>query len=139
MFKFIQICVVSLFLIACASSKKDNSSIQTYKTDSGLEYQDLTIGSGKQPKNGDKVSINLKITDKLGNILEDSFTSKKPVQFTIGKEEVIKGLEEGVKSMQIGGRRKLTVPPELGFADRTTRNVPSSSILIIEVELLDIK
>ena len=141
-FRFFLYSLICLTFFSCTSSKKlknDNGMSVLVKTESGLQYQDIETGSGKTPADGDKVSIHLKITDEKGFVIENSYQTQKPVVFTIGKEEVIKGLEEGVKTMKTGGKRKLIIPPEIGFGVRTFRNIPSNSNLIMDVELLEIK
>jgi len=134
--------IIIFTFFACTSSKQskngDSMSVMV-KTESGLQYQDIETGSGKNPSDGDKVTIHLKISDEKGNIIENSYLTQKPVVFTIGKEEVIKGLEEGVKGIKVGGKRKLIIPPEIGFGVRAFKNIPSNSNLIMEVELLEIK
>ena len=109
-------------------------------TPSGLQYQDLVIGKGDFPSNGDKVSVHYtgKLTD--GSIFDSSLDRNQPFEFPLGMGRVIKGWDEGIASMQIGGKRILTIPPELGYGEKGAgARIPPNSTLIFEVELLDIK
>ena len=115
-----------------------NSEIIT--TPSGLKYQELLVGKGESPTNGDKVSVHY--TGKLvdGSIFDSSLDRNKSFEFTLGMGQVIKGWDEGIASMNVGGKRILTIPPELGYGARGAGSrIPPNSTLIFEVELLEIK
>ncbi|MBC7996763.1 MAG: FKBP-type peptidyl-prolyl cis-trans isomerase [Leptolyngbya sp.] len=106
---------------------------------SGLKYHDEVVGQGPSPRQGQKVSVHYTgwLTD--GKQF-DSSRNRGPFQFTIGKGEVIKGWDEGVASMKVGGKRKLTVPSHLGYGDRGFPPViPPGSTLIFDVELLGVQ
>ncbi len=132
---------VILLFSGCSSQKQTvkqgDSNLTT--TQSGLRYQDLKAGSGSSPTVGQKVTIELVITDENGNVIEDSYKAKRPVVFVMGKDEAITGLEEGISTMKPGGKRKLFIPPELGFGSRSIKNLPANSNLIMEVELLKVE
>ena len=109
-------------------------------TPSGLQYQDLVMGKGDFPSKGDKVRVHY--TGKLldGSIFDSSLDRNQPFEFPLGMGRVIKGWDEGIASMQIGGKRILTIPPHLGYGERGAgARIPPNSTLIFEVELLDIK
>jgi len=137
------IAALVLLLGAGCSSTKDAAKTTTKKVEyelvtmpSGLKYYDMVIGKGKTPKLNQKVTIHFKIYTEDNNIIEDTYKYDQPLTFKIGNEEVIKGLEEGLLTMKPGGKRKLIIPPELGFGNRTVRTVPANTNLICEVELL---
>ncbi|MBA0902203.1 MAG: FKBP-type peptidyl-prolyl cis-trans isomerase [Candidatus Nitrotoga sp.] len=109
----------------------------TITTPSGLQYEDLIVGSGAAAQGGHTVTVHYTgwLTD--GKKFDSSKDINDPFQFTLGAREVIAGWDEGVQGMQIGGVRKLTIPPSLGYGVRGAgRTIPPDSTLIFEVELL---
>jgi len=108
-------------------------------TASGLKYIDIVIGEGSSPKKGDDVTVHYTgiLTD--GRKFDSSVDRNSPFTFTLGIGEVIKGWDEGVLSMKTGGKRKLIIPPELGYGSRGAGGViPPNATLIFEVELISI-
>ena len=115
----------------------DEKAIQTA---SGLEYVEITEGTGASPKTGDTVSVHYTGWLKSGQKFDSSVDRKEPFEFPIGKGRVIKGWDEGVATMKVGGKRKLTIPAHLGYGDRGAGGViPPGATLIFEVELLGIQ
>jgi len=113
---------------------------QEVTTPSGLKYNDDKVGEGASPSQGQRVSVHYTgwLTD--GTKFDSSRDRGQPFQFTIGRGEVIKGWDEGVASMKVGGKRKLTIPPELGYGARGAGGViPPNATLVFDVELLDVK
>jgi FK506-binding nuclear protein len=104
----------------------------------GLKIQDAKLGDGPQAKSGMKVNMRY-----IGKLLDgkvfDSNKSGKPFSFRLGAGEVIKGWDEGVAGMKVGGERLLIVPPPLGYGKRKMGDIPPNSTLRFEVKLLDIK
>lgn len=116
----------------------NNAGVTT--TASGLQYEDLVTGTGAEAKKGDTVSVHYTgwLTD--GTKFDSSVDRNQPFEFQIGAGRVIKGWDEGVAGMKIGGKRKLTIPSELGYGTRGAGGViPPNATLIFEVELLAIK
>jgi FKBP-type peptidyl-prolyl cis-trans isomerase FkpA len=106
---------------------------------SGLKYEDLQEGSGQAAKAGDMVSVHYTgwLTD--GTKFDSSHDRHSPFNFKLGAGKVIKGWDEGVAGMKIGGKRKLTIPPQLGYGARGAGGViPPNAELIFEVELLKV-
>ncbi len=109
-------------------------------TDSGLQYIDTVVGDGESPKQGDKVVVHY--TGKLedGTKFDSSIDRNRPFEFTIGVGQVIRGWDEGVMSMRVGGKRTLTIPSELAYGERGAGKViPPNATLVFDVELIEIK
>lgn len=113
--------------------------VGTFSTESGLQYQDLKLGSGPAAAAGDTVSVHY--TGWLVDGTEfDSSVGGDPFEFTLGRGSVIEGWDQGVEGMQVGGIRKLFIPAELGYGERGVGDIiPPSATLVFEVELLEIK
>lgn len=112
---------------------------KTMVTDSGLEYEDLVVGNGGSPQVGQTVIVHYTGTLENGTKFDSSVDRGQPFRFRIGIGQVIKGWDEGVLSMQIGGKRKLIIPPQLGYGSRAIGPIPPNSTLIFEVELIGIE
>lgn len=121
-----------------------SAAAQMTTTPSGLKYRDLVTGKGPQPKDGDTVVVNYTGRFTNGKVFDTS-VGKKPFQFRLGRGEVIKGWDEGVASMHVGGKRKLVIPPDLAYGSGGYPNpaggwvIPPNSTLTFVVELLGIK
>ncbi|HZZ81728.1 MAG TPA: FKBP-type peptidyl-prolyl cis-trans isomerase [Gemmataceae bacterium] len=109
------------------------------KTESGLRYKDLKEGSGIEAKEGDKVVVHYIGTLKNGTKFDSSRDRNKPFDFTLGEGQVIRGWDEGVAGMKVGGVRKLIIPPHLGYGSRgSPPTIPPNAELHFEVQLLKI-
>jgi peptidylprolyl isomerase len=112
-------------------------------TPSGLRIIDVKPGTGPVPQAGQTVTVNytgwLFVDGKKGKKFDSSLDRGEPFSFTLGQGQVIKGWDEGVAGMKIGGKRKLTIPPELGYGARGAGGViPPNATLVFEVELLGV-
>ncbi len=107
---------------------------------SGLQYEDTVIGEGAEAKSGNNVTVHYTGWLEGGTKFDSSKDRNQPFNFKLGAGMVIKGWDEGVAGMKIGGTRKLTIPHELGYGERGAGGViPPYATLIFEVELLAIK
>ena len=105
-----------------------------------LKIEDLTVGTGAEAVNGKTVTVNYSGTLTNGTKFDSSYDRGAPFQFVLGAGQVIQGWELGVAGMKVGGKRKLIIPPALGYGDRNIGNglIPPNSTLIFEVELLGV-
>ena len=108
-------------------------------TPSGLKITDLVVGSGPEAKSGDKVSVNYRGTLTNGKEFDSSYSRNEAFNFPLGAGRVIRGWDEGVAGMKVGGKRKLVIPPDLGYGERGAGGViPPNATLIFDVELVKI-
>ena len=108
-------------------------------TPSGLKYEDMNVGDGTLAERGNRVSVHYTgwLTD--GTKFDSSLDRGQPFQFRLGEGQVIRGWDEGVAGMRIGGKRKLTIPPNLGYGEAGAGAViPPNATLVFEVELLSV-
>lgn len=113
-------------------------------TKSGLKYEDTKVGTGAEAKAGKQVSVHytgwLDEGGKKGKKFDSSLDRGKPFVFALGGGMVIKGWDEGVAGMKIGGKRTLMIPANLGYGARGAGNdIPPNANLLFDVELLDVK
>jgi len=127
------------------NTKQEGTRTMTrQKTNSGLEYEVITEGTGESPKKGQHVTVHytgwLEEGGKPGKKFDSSVDRGEPFTFVIGVGQVIKGWDEGVMGMKVGEKRRLIIPAELGYGARGAGGViPPNATLIFDVELLGIK
>jgi FKBP-type peptidyl-prolyl cis-trans isomerase len=137
--------LTAVFVLAQSAARKPNTSAPTkvtgdgVKTDSGLVYWDIRVGNGEVAKEGSHVRVHY--TGWLTNGKQfDSSVGGKPFDFTIGNGEVIKGWEEGVSGMKVGGKRQLRIPATLGYgAEGYPGAIPPNATLIFDIQLLNVE
>lgn len=104
-----------------------------------LKIEDIKEGTGSAVQSGDTISIHYKGTLTDGSTFDSSYDRGEPFETQIGVGTVIEGWDKGVVGMKVGGKRKLTIPPALGYGEQAAGQIPPNSTLIFEVELLEIK
>jgi FKBP-type peptidyl-prolyl cis-trans isomerase len=145
------IIVVLVLVVALAAffafqkSKTNPSSTATgggnmITTQSGLQYQDVVVGTGAEAVAGKSVTVHYTGTLQDGTKFDSSVDRNQPFIFTLGAGEVIPGWDEGIAGMKVGGKRKLVIPPELAYgAQGYPPVIPANATLNFDVELLEVK
>lgn len=108
-------------------------------TASGLKYVELVIGSGAAAESGKQVVVHYTGYLANGFMFQSSLDRDEAIAFTLGVGEVIKGWDEGIAGMKVGGKRKLIIPSQLAYGERGRDPIPPNAELIFDIELLDVK
>ena len=109
------------------------------KTASGLQYWDIKAGAGVVAKEGSHVTVHYTGWLTTGKKFDSSVDAHQPFDFTIAQGDVIKGWDEGVAGMKVGGKRQLRIPPELGYGASGSGPIPPNATLIFDIQLLAVK
>jgi peptidylprolyl isomerase len=151
--KIINILLILLIALSgCSKKKTESDAISKLKemgmlsnetvvtTQSGLQYVDIAIGQGSAIQTGQTVTVHYTGWLLDGKKFDSSVDRGEPFEFQVGVGQVIKGWDEGVLSMKVGGKRKLIIPSDLGYGPRGAgRVIPPNATLVFEVEVLDAK
>lgn len=108
-------------------------------TPSGLKYTDLVVGNGPSPRAGQTAVVHYTGTLTDGTKFDSSRDKGQPYSFAFRQTPMIKGWDEGLSTMKVGGRRRLVVPPALGYGPAGRPGIPPNSTLVFDLELLDVK
>ena len=136
----------ALLLGACAPATGSPSgaagkggTMQT--TSSGLQYEDIVVGNGASPQTGQTAQVHYTGWLDNGTKFDSSVDRGRPFEFAVGQGRVIKGWDEGVATMKVGGKRKLIIPPDLGYGAQGAGGglIPPNARLTFEVELLGVR
>lgn len=129
--------------LASASQEKDHSTQlpgREVVTPSGLKYTDLALGQGEEARTGKIVEVYYVGWVEKGPKFDSSRDREHPFTFRLGAGDAIKGWDEGLVGMKVGGKRRLTIPPELGFGKQGVGSVvPPNAVLVYELELLGVR
>jgi peptidyl-prolyl cis-trans isomerase A (cyclophilin A) len=113
---------------------------ETMKTTSGLEYIEVEAGTGEQAQAGKTVSVHYTGKFQDGKVFDTSIPRGEPIEFQLGRGNVIKGWDEGIALMKVGGKAQLIIPPNLAYGERGAGGViPPNSTLVFDVELVSVK
>jgi peptidylprolyl isomerase len=105
----------------------------------GVQKEDIIVGTGAVAAPGDKVTVHYVGTLTDGKVFDSSRDRGAPFSFNLGTGQVIRGWDEGVAGMRVGGTRKLVIAPDYGYGDRAIGPIPRNSTLVFEVELLGVE
>jgi peptidylprolyl isomerase len=135
---------LAVLTISTPAGRSDAADNQVTEMPDGLKYTDTKTGAGATARAGNKVSVHytgwLSDNGAKGKKFDSSVDRGQPFQFTLGAHQVIAGWDEGVAGMKVGGKRTLTIPPELGYGARGAGGaIPPNATLIFEVELLQVQ
>ena len=136
MLKRAALAVLALGLAACGGG--GGGSSPTSPGTVTLDVADLVVGTGATAASGDTLTVHYVGTLTNGTVFDSSRASNQPFTFRLGVGQVIQGWDLGVPGMKVGGKRKLTIPPELAYGSRQVGSIPPNSTLIFEIELLSI-
>ena len=114
-------------LAACSSNPNEPSS---------LVIEDITVGTGAAAASGDRLTVHYRGSLQGGGEFDSSYSRNQPYTFTLGAGAVIAGWDQGLVGMRVGGKRRLTIPPSLGYGSRANGPIPANSTLVFEVDLL---
>ena len=138
--------VLALAIVAAVTPlrRSDAATNQVIEMPSGLKYTDTKTGDGAAAAAGNKVSVHytgwLYNNGQKGAKFDSSLDRGQPFDFALGKQQVIKGWDEGVAGMRVGGKRTLVIPPELGYGARGAGGViPPNATLMFDIELLGVQ
>ena len=127
-------------VVSKSKKEKAMSEPKPVTTASGLKYIDIKEGTGPMPQTSQRVTVHYTGTLKDGSKFDSSVDRNQPFSFVIGVGQVIKGWDEGVATMKVGGKRKLIIPSALGYGERGAGNViPPNAELHFDVELLGVQ
>jgi len=110
------------------------------QTASGLYFEEMKLGTGREAGGGDRVTVHYAGWFPDGTLFDSTAPPEDPVGFTLGRGEVIRGWDEGIRGMKAGGVRKLIVPPQLAYGSRgVPGSVPRNATLVFQIELVEVE
>ncbi|TRX37400.1 peptidylprolyl isomerase [Flavobacterium sp. ZT3R18] len=127
-------------LKAESEAKMEKLAAGFEKTESGLRYQFIQKGDGKQAESGKTVAVHYEGSLENGKVFDSSYPRKKPIEFRLGQGQVIEGWDEGIALLRVGDKARFVIPSELGYGSRGAGGaIPPNATLIFDVELMEVK
>ncbi|MGO8780830.1 MAG: FKBP-type peptidyl-prolyl cis-trans isomerase [Rhodomicrobium sp.] len=136
---------IAAAVAACSggTSGTDATQLAAVTPASGVQITDTKVGTGVSPHPGQRCVVHytgwLYVNGAKGAKFDSSLDRKKPFSFVLGEHGVIEGWEDGVRTMKVGGKRTLIIPPELAYGSKGSATIPPNATLIFDIELLDVK
>ena len=128
--------IMSLFSVPSGDAGLTNN---TQMNQDGFVAQDITVGSGQLAEAGDKIAAHYVGTLVNGQVFDSSRDRGTPIEFMLGVGQVIRGWDEGLVGMRVGGKRVLTISPEYAYGPNAVGSIPANSTLVFEVELMSVE
>lgn len=127
-----------------STNTNDNSATDFARYDQSKNaekviIEDIVAGTGPEVKNGSQITVHYRGWLTNGQIFDESYGRGEPFSFTPGQRQVITGWEEGTIGMQVGGKRRLVVPPVAGYGSSPVGTIPANSVLVFDIELLEVR
>ena len=137
----VAIFVVGFFFVFGQSlvSLFTSNTIEMISQNQHVLIKDTVLGSGDTAEIGNRVTVHYTGHFVDGKVFDSSISRNEPFQFVLGKGQVIKGWDEGISGMKVGGKRNISIPPELGYGPNDYGPIPGNSTLIFDVELLKVE
>ncbi len=137
----VAVCVVGFFFVfgPMIISLFTNTNKTAVAETPQVNVQDTHIGGGEMATPGEKITVNYVGRFTNGTVFDSSIARKQPFQFVLGAGQVIKGWDQGLVGMRVGGKRTLTIPPSLGYGPADYGPIPGNSTLVFDVELLKVE
>jgi len=132
------VCLLLFAAVGCGGGSNAPSSPPAASGTGMLVIEDLVVGTGPAVAVGNTVTVHYVGTLQNGAQFDSSYASGRPFTFRVGVGQVITGWDQGVPGMQVGGKRRLTIPPSLGYGSQAVGSIPPNSTLIFEIDLLSI-
>jgi FKBP-type peptidyl-prolyl cis-trans isomerase len=139
---FVSLFVVGFFFIfggTLLNAYKQNSVASITLAQPKTTVEDVVIGGGDTVVSGSRVTVNYVASFEDGTVFDSSIARNEPFQFVVGSGQVIPGLDEAIVGMRVGGKRVITIPPELGYGLQDYGPIPGGSILVFDIELLKVE
>ena len=127
------------FINLFSSQNNQDQTTNMQPDQTGVKVDNLITGTGDIAENGDTITVNYvgKLTD--GKVFDSSIDRKQPFTFVLGEGQVIRGWDEGVEGMRVGGKRELTIGPDYAYGNQAVGTIPPNSTLVFEVDLLNVQ
>lgn len=124
---------------AGAAKADDFAQYEKYKDEKGALFGDIRVGEGVEAHSGSAVKVNYRGWLTTGQLFDDTYQRGKSFEFQLGTGRVIAGWEQGLVGMKVGGKRRLIVPPVAGYGAEVHDPIPANSVLVFDIELLEVK
>lgn len=118
---------------------QENNAQPTMQLQTGVRIRDLVMGDGEPAQPGDKITVHYVGTLTDGKVFDSSLDRNAPLELVLGQGQVIRGWEEGLEGMRVGGKRELVIAPDYAYGSQGIGPIPPNSTLIFEVQLLDVE